>query len=60
MFKLLGVLVGVYTLWSVLAGEVYVKSGPGGRSVDRAAEPRYFWSVIVIYGGLSIALMTVF
>jgi hypothetical protein len=60
LFKLLGVLVALYTLKSVLSGDVYVKSGPGGRTVARAEEPRYFWVVIVIYGGLSVALMTVF
>jgi hypothetical protein len=60
VFKLLGVLVALYTLRSALAGDVYVKSGPGGRTVTRAGEPRYFWGVIAIYGGLGVALMTVF
>jgi hypothetical protein len=41
MFKLLGVLVALYTLKSVLPGDVYVKSGPDGRTVARAEEPRF-------------------
>lgn len=60
MFKLLGVLVAIYTLWAAFEGRVYAKSGPGGHTVTRQDEPRYFWTVIAIYAGLSIALMTVF
>ena len=60
MFKALGILVGLYAAYAALAGSVYAKSGPGGRSIHRHEEPRYFWTVIVIYAGLSIALLTVF
>lgn len=62
MFKILGVIVAGYTLWAAFEGRVYAKAGGlrGGRMIIREKEPRYFWVVIVIYGGLGIALMTVF
>jgi hypothetical protein len=60
VFDLLGVLLAMYTLYAVGRGQVYAKSGPGGRSVLRSQSPRYFWTVIAIYAGLSIALLTIF
>ena len=60
MFKMLGVLVGLYTLYAAINGEVYAKSDAGGRIVSRVASPEYFWVVIAIYAGLSVALITVF
>jgi hypothetical protein len=60
IFKLLGVLVALYTAYAAFTGEVFAKSGPWGRTVSRQESPRYFWIVIVIYAGLSVALVTVF
>jgi hypothetical protein len=60
MFKLLGVLVLVYTVYAATKGEVFAKSGPWGRLVSRGASPRYFWAVIVIYALLGTALLTIF
>jgi hypothetical protein len=62
MFKVLGVLVALYTLWCAFDGKVFAKAGGWrqGRMIYREQEPRYFWVVIAIYGGLSLALMTVF
>ena len=60
MFKLLGVLLAFYTLFSAHRGEVYAKSGIAGRTIARGEEPRYFWCVIGIYAVLSIALLTIF
>lgn len=60
MFKLLGVLLAVYTVYSASRGAVFAKSGPGGRMVLRSESPRYFWVVIAIYAGLSLALLTIF
>lgn len=60
MFKLLGALLAVYTAYAAYAGSVYAKSGPGGRHISRGESPTYFWVVISIYAGLSIALLTVF
>jgi len=60
MFKALGVLVGLYTLYAAVTGSVYAKSGPGGRTVSRQESPEYFWIVIAIYAGLSAALLLYF
>lgn len=60
MFKLLGLLVGLYTLYAIVTGEVYARSGVWGKRVLRAQSPEYFWVMIVIYGILAIALVTVF
>lgn len=60
MFKLLGALLAVYTAYAAYAGSVYANSGPGGRLVFREESPSYFWVVIAIYSGLSVALLTVF
>jgi hypothetical protein len=60
VFEPLGLLVGIYTAYAALTGSVYAKSGPGGRLVSREESPEYFWLVIAIYAGLSVALLTVF
>jgi hypothetical protein len=60
VFKVLGLLVALYTVYAALTGAVYVKSGPGGRVVSRDQSPEYFWIVLVLYAGLSVALLTVF
>jgi hypothetical protein len=60
LFKLLGVLVGAYAFLAALKGEVFARSGPWGRIVSRAREPAYFWSVILVYAVLALALLTVF
>lgn len=60
MFKALGLLVALYTLYSVVKGEVYAKSGAWGKTVSRAESPEYFWVVIAIYAALALALVTIF
>jgi hypothetical protein len=60
MFKLLGVLLAIYTALAAHRGEVYAKHRAWGRTIERDSEPRYFWAVIGVYAALSIALMTVF
>lgn len=60
MFKVLGVLVGLYAIYAAFSGRVYAKSGMGGRTVSRDESPEYFWIVIVIYAGLSAALLVYF
>jgi hypothetical protein len=60
MFEALGILPGLYTAYAVATGSVFAKSGPRGRRVARSAAPRYFWTAIAIYAGVSIALLTVF
>lgn len=60
MFKALGVLVALYSLYATMSGEVYARSGMSGRTISRQHSPRYFWVIIAIYAGLSVALMVVF
>ncbi|HEY0942126.1 MAG TPA: hypothetical protein VGE08_18695 [Steroidobacter sp.] len=59
MFKLLGALLAVYTTFAAADGQVHAKSGIRWRKVLKAESPGYFWSVIVIYAGLSLALLTI-
>jgi hypothetical protein len=60
MFAMLGFGVAVYTLYAAVTGAVYAKSGPGGEEIRRDESPGKFWTVIAIYGLLSLALVTVF
>ena len=60
MFKLIGVIVALYTIHAAIKGQVYAKSGVWGRTVLRAESSAYFWIVIAIYGALSIALIVLF
>ncbi|HZD54493.1 MAG TPA: hypothetical protein VE175_15705 [Woeseiaceae bacterium] len=57
---MLGILVGLYAIYSAVTGKVYAKSGPGGRTVSRTETPEYFWVVIVVYACLSAALLLYF
>jgi hypothetical protein len=54
-FKGIGILVFLYTFYCLFTGEVYAKDKASGRTVIRADEPGYYWTIIVIYFGLSIA-----
>ena len=62
MFKLLGVLVALYVVFAAYDGRVYAERAWLRRPsmVERSAEPRWFWTVITIYGALAVALITVF
>lgn len=60
MFKALGILLALYVCYSAVTGRVLAKAGYRVREVHRDESPRYFWIVIAIYAGLSIALVTVF
>lgn len=60
LFTVLGILLGIYTIHAAMTGEVFAKSGPWGRTIRQTDSPKYFWVVITIYAGLSIALVTVF
>lgn len=59
-FTGLAILLAIYVAHAVVTGNVIAKSGPGARRILREETPRYFWSVIVIYAALAIALATVF
>ncbi len=60
MFEMIGALLSAYVLYAISKGEVYAKSGPGGQTVLKRESPTYFWIIIAIYSGLSIALMIIF
>jgi hypothetical protein len=60
IFDLLGVCLALYTAYAVVSGEVFVRHRAWGRSVLRQDEAPYFWSVIAIYGALSVALIVYF
>ena len=60
MFTLLGVLVALYTVYAVARGEVVATHRAWGRRIGRSSNPRAFWSVVVVYAGLSLALLLVF
>lgn len=60
MFKGLGVLLAIYTLYAISQGEVFAKSGVWGNTVSKVDSPKYFWAVILVYALLSIALIMVF
>lgn len=59
-FKLLGVLVFIYTAYSAYIGEVYAKDKTSGRTIVRSEETGYFWAVISCYFALSLALIFIF
>ena len=59
-FKVLGIVVFLYTLYSSFIGEVYAKDKTSGRAIHRSEEKAYFWAVIACYFGLSLALYFVF
>jgi drug/metabolite transporter (DMT)-like permease len=60
MFKLIGAVLAVYVCYAVVTGRVMAKAGAGSREVLRDESPGYFWVVIAIYAGLSLALFTMF
>ena len=59
-FDLLGVLVAIYVVYSVYGGSVIARSGISWRRHERAAHPRSFWAVIIVYSLLAVALLTIF
>ena len=62
MFKLLGIAVAIYVVFAAFDGRIYAERAWLRRAsmVERSAEPRWFWTVIAIYGALAVALITVF
>lgn len=60
MFDLIGITLAIYTLIAAATGSVWTKSGVGTRLVSRENSPEYFWIVIAIYAGLSLAMIIFF
>ena len=60
IFKLLGVLLAFYVAQSLHRGVVFAKSGPWGRYYRRDEDRFAYWSAIVCYVLLSLALIFLF
>lgn len=60
LFRIIGLLVALYALYAVVAGEVFAKSGIWGKTYTRRETPVNYWMTIVIYAGLAVACETVF
>ena len=60
MFKVLGVMLGLYVVYALSIGEVFAKHGVWGRTSKRSEHPFRYWSGIVVYIVLSVVLLLVF
>jgi hypothetical protein len=60
VFKILGILVALYVVFALAAGEVYAKRGPWGAMSKRTDDPFNYWAAVTVYTGLSAALIFVF
>jgi hypothetical protein len=60
MFKVLGGLLAGYVLYCLYTGRTFAKSGAWGREFAREDAPFNYWSTIVVYALLAVALVTVF
>lgn len=60
MFKMIGVALALYVGYALISGRVYAKAGIAARHVGCDESPGYYWVVLIIYAGLSVALITVF
>lgn len=59
-FRLVGFLLAAYVVKCLFDRTVIVRSGPGARTLSRDAQPRQYWSALVIYSLLVSALLFVF
>ena len=59
-FKIIGFTVFAYTVYAIIQGRIYTKSGAGGAVVSKEKSPDAFWLTVAIYFGLSIALCSIF
>lgn len=60
LFRLLGVVVGLYVVYCVLQGRVIVSWGPGARTFLRHKNPGWFWTSLGIYAVIVLMLLFVF
>jgi amino acid permease len=60
MFKILGVLLFFYVAISFATGNIYAKDRAWGRTYRRDENPWNYWSTLVIYSLLSIAMFFLF
>lgn len=57
VFRLTGALLGLYIVRCLVRGEVYARSGPWARTFRRDAEAFEYWSTLVVYAALTLALI---
>lgn len=60
MFKILGVLLGCYVVYGFSAGQIYGRYRAWGRMFRREEEPWLYWSTMVAYSALTVALIFFF
>jgi hypothetical protein len=60
VFKIVGAVVALYVLYALYAGEVYAKRGWWGATSKRGEQSLRYWSSIVVYTILAVALFFVF
>ena len=60
LFDILGILLACYVSYSLFTRSVYAKPGPWGRTLRRDEDAFAYWSAIVSYVLLSIALVFIF
>lgn len=59
-FQALGVLLAIYVICAIASGTVYAKDKWSYSAIHRDETPGRFWTIVVIYAGLSAALCFVF
>jgi hypothetical protein len=60
VFRVTGVLLACYVVKALVSGAVYAKSGPWGRTCRRDEDALGYWSAVVVYALVSLALVFVF
>jgi hypothetical protein len=60
MFKLLGTLLSFYVVSGFVNGKIYGRYRAGGRMFYREVDPWLYWSTLVVYSLLAIALILFF
>lgn len=60
LFPALGTVLALYVVYALVTGRVYAKHRFWGRAWERETDPVPYWSGIVVYSGLSLALWFLF
>ena len=60
LIQIIGVAVGAYAIYAASVGRALGGANISPRFVSRSIEPAYFWVLVAIYAGLSMALIFLF
>jgi hypothetical protein len=60
MFKLAGILLSFYVVYGLVNGRIYGRYRAGGRMFYREADPWLYWSTLLVYSLLAVALIVFF